>query len=95
MNTGAAKKVELAAGTNQVPYGRWYCYENGQLIFAYYYDQPDRKDLRMYFKDGYLIELIEGSSDADKVRTYVTDHPGPEWDELEWEVLHAAAEYTP
>ncbi len=95
VNSGMAAKVELSAGTDQVPFGRWYCYENGKLIFAYYYNQPDRKDMRMYFKDDCMIELIEGSSDADRVRTYLTDNPGSKWDELEWEVLRAAAGYVP
>lgn len=95
VNSGAAVKVELKAGTDNVPYGRWYCYENGTLVFAYYYNRPNAADMRMYFQNGLMIELIEGSSEADRVRTYLSDYPDGQWGDIEEEVKNAALAYAP
>ena len=98
VNSGDAVKVELARGTDGSDFARWFCYEDGELVFAYYFNSKSgAPDSRYYFKDGVMIEWIEGNGNNDKNRRrmYVTDIPIDEyWNDNEVMVRDEAAEYA-
>lgn len=98
VNSGAAVKVELKAGTDNFDYARWYCFEDKQLVFAYYFNSISGEvDHRFYFKDGRMIEWIEGNgnNDNDRARHYVYDASyEPRWYPVENELLEGSAAYV-
>lgn len=98
VNSGAAVKVEIKSGVDGFDYARWYCFENGQLVFAYYHHSISGDiDHRFYFKDGRMIEWIEGNGndDSNRIRHYLYEADSePRWYTVEQELLNGSASYA-
>ena len=54
-NGGDIVMIEIAGGTNGVPYSRTYEYANGQLIFAFFDRSGSGNDQRLYFYNGVMF----------------------------------------
>lgn len=56
---GAWVKCSVNGGTDENPWSREYYYENGQLLFAFYFQK--KAENRFYFWDGAMIRWIDES----------------------------------
>ena len=80
---GILRAVVIAKGTNGIKYARWYYYENGKLLFAYY-EEADAH--RFYFYEEGLIRW-RYSANASNAQAAV-NHDMEETDEYrEWETV--------
>lgn len=85
---GNTEQYVLQQGTDGIPWKRQLNYENGQLIFAYYFEsQTGEEDQRFYFKNGTMIRWVVGTS-PDQIFYNLSDEELPdEWEMRESECL--------
>jgi hypothetical protein len=93
-DTIAAGNVEqyiLPVGTDGISWARQLDYENGKLIFAYYYNSSSGdSDQRFYFKDGVMIRWVVGTS-PNQIYYNISDDTLPsDWYKYEAECLNAS-----
>jgi hypothetical protein len=88
---GNVKQYILPAGTDGISWARQLDYENGKLIFVYYYDSSvGDKDQRFYFKDGVMIRWVVGTS-PNQIYYNISDDTLPnDWYKYESECLNTS-----
>lgn len=87
---GGTEVIREEAGTDGLPWKKEYHYENGNLVFAFFYNATDRsEDYRFYFMDGVMIRWVIGTS-PDQIQYNLSDNVLPEeWSEWEKTVLES------
>jgi hypothetical protein len=90
---GNVNQYILPVGTDGINWARQLDYENGELIFAYYYNScVGDSDQRFYFKDGVMIRWVIGTS-PNQINYNISDDTLPnDWYKYESECLNASVE---
>jgi hypothetical protein len=90
---GNVEQYILPVGTNGVNWARQLDYEDGKLIFAYYYNSASGdSDQRFYFKDGVMLRWVVGTS-PNQIYYNISDDTLPDgWYAYEAECLNVVIE---
>ena len=85
---GAAEVIREEAGTGGLPWKKEYYYENGDLVFVFFYNATDgTEDYRFYFMDGVMIRWMIGTS-PNQIQYNLSDSSLPdEWSTWETTIL--------
>jgi hypothetical protein len=91
--SGNVKQYILPVGTDGISWTRQLDYEDGELIFAYYYNSSNGdSDQRFYFKDGVMIRWVVGTA-PNQIYYNISDDTLPDdWYAYEAECLNTSVE---